>query len=218
MPTINRRYYRKPEGQKNNRAFYNSHRWHTLSTQWRAKQPLCQECLRKGRTTAGQCVDHIRPIENGGEQWDITNLQTLCFRCHNSKTQMEQQKATVILVYGPPCSGKSTYIRENIKEGDVLLDIDEISEEIYNTRQRTTTQLDHVLQEREARLKTHLRDHVTIWIPTTYIDKGVFTRVKHRVITILKTQNECLSYLEDSNRINKEYQRSIIQEWFDRQG
>jgi predicted kinase len=131
---------------------------------------------------------------------------------------MEQQKATVILVYGPPCSGKSTYIRENIKEGDVLLDIDEISEEIYNTRQRTTTQLDHVLQEREARLKNHLRDHVTIWIPTTYVGVGIFTRIKHKVIHMKRPYSQCIDFLDRSDRVNKEYQRSIIKEWFDRQG
>lgn len=117
-------------------------------------------------TTKGDCVDHIQPLEQGGGQWDIKNLQTLCFRCHNTKTQMEKQLANIILVYGPPCSGKSTYISKNKNYDDIVLDIDDISEELYNTRQRTAQQKEEVINERESRLLSLLNKRVTIWIPT----------------------------------------------------
>jgi 5-methylcytosine-specific restriction endonuclease McrA len=33
----------------------------------------------------GEIVDHIIPIEEGGEFMDTENLQTLCMSCHNKK-------------------------------------------------------------------------------------------------------------------------------------
>lgn len=33
----------------------------------------------------------------------------------------------ITIVTGPPCAGKSTYIRENAKKGDVIIDLDPLS-------------------------------------------------------------------------------------------
>lgn len=32
----------------------------------------------------------------------------------------------VYLVYGPPCSGKTTYVREHMKRGDIVSDVDDL--------------------------------------------------------------------------------------------
>lgn len=45
--------------------------------------PLCEECTREGRKTAGAHVDHIKAIRLGGDRLDLDNLQTLCVTCHN---------------------------------------------------------------------------------------------------------------------------------------
>ena len=31
-------------------------------------------------------VDHIKPIADGGEPWDLENLRSLCASCHSKKT------------------------------------------------------------------------------------------------------------------------------------
>lgn len=35
-------------------------------------------------------VDHIKPIAQGGEIYDETNLQLLCIQCHGKKTAQER--------------------------------------------------------------------------------------------------------------------------------
>ncbi len=45
----------------------------------------CRVCLRAARLE----VDHIRPIRQGGEAWNLANLQTLCRGCHIDKTRRE---------------------------------------------------------------------------------------------------------------------------------
>ena len=34
-------------------------------------------------------VDHITPINNGGQKLDYSNLQALCNKCHNKKSASE---------------------------------------------------------------------------------------------------------------------------------
>ena len=35
-------------------------------------------------------ADHVVPVSNGGERYDVDNGQTLCIRCHGRKTRREQ--------------------------------------------------------------------------------------------------------------------------------
>lgn len=49
---------------------------------------LCQECRRKGMTTAGKEVDHIVPDFKGGSDMD-DNLELLCKKCHAEKTKRD---------------------------------------------------------------------------------------------------------------------------------
>lgn len=48
----------------------------------------CQACVRPGRLE----VDHRVPLERGGPEYDLSNLQTLCRRCHFEKTARENVK------------------------------------------------------------------------------------------------------------------------------
>lgn len=71
-----------------NKSFYNSARWrHTRSKQLHL-HPLC-EC-----GAIATDVDHVTPIEEGGDRWSFTNLQSLCAPCHGRKTRREQQGVT----------------------------------------------------------------------------------------------------------------------------
>ena len=48
----------------------------------------CKQCKRAGRLE----VDHVRPLNKGGDPWELSNLQTLCRGCHIAKTRGEQSK------------------------------------------------------------------------------------------------------------------------------
>lgn len=70
----------------NGKNIYSSARWTKLSKQFRKHNPLCAHCLLLGVYTPTYHVDHIVEIEDGGEIWDIDNMQSLCLPCHNTKT------------------------------------------------------------------------------------------------------------------------------------
>ena len=71
------------------RAFYNDGTWRRIAKAFRHMNPLCAECERKGRIAASECVDHIVPIQEGGDRYAHSNMQALCNRCHASKSGRE---------------------------------------------------------------------------------------------------------------------------------
>lgn len=87
--------------------------------------------------------DHIKPHKGDMDLFhDANNLQTLCKRCHDIKTAMEDgglnsgaqthpewlpaPACQVVLVTGPPGGGKTTYCRSNAEPGDTIIDLDDM--------------------------------------------------------------------------------------------
>mgnify|MGYP005990034541 FL=1 len=75
--------------QHDNTTFYHSKAWRMTRKFYIKDNPLCEHCKRKGITTAGQMVDHIKPITLGGNMLHQSNLQTLCNKCHAKKSAYE---------------------------------------------------------------------------------------------------------------------------------
>jgi 5-methylcytosine-specific restriction protein A len=51
-------------------------------------QPLCQDCLAKGRITAATTPDHIIPLARGGTDTE-DNIRCLCASCHRIRTAQQ---------------------------------------------------------------------------------------------------------------------------------
>lgn len=66
-----------------NRHIYNSKRWQLLRRRVLFNQPLCH-CGH-----IATIVDHITPIQDGGQPYNTANLQPLCAHHHSIKTNQE---------------------------------------------------------------------------------------------------------------------------------
>ena len=92
MPSIKKHTHRpwlpekKPFSgyQHHNTDFYQSRRWRSLRALKLRHDPLCEECQRNG------LLDHIVPINKGGAPLDMSNLQSLCNKCHAAKTARDK--------------------------------------------------------------------------------------------------------------------------------
>ena len=51
----------------------------------------CTRCQKSGRLE----VDHVKPLERGGELYDLGNLQSLCRSCHIAKSADEKRGGPV---------------------------------------------------------------------------------------------------------------------------
>lgn len=75
--------------QRGMRRLYYTARWGRVRRLVLARDDgLCQECSRDGRVQTGNQIDHILPAEEYPELfWELSNLETLCRRCHTAKTR-----------------------------------------------------------------------------------------------------------------------------------
>jgi 5-methylcytosine-specific restriction protein A len=91
-----REHYKPPERKPDNRkpakyrCWYWSEQWDAIRRAQLNRQPLCEECLRRGEITPAKVVDHITPHRGSWELFvDPDNLQSLCKSCHDRKTAKE---------------------------------------------------------------------------------------------------------------------------------
>lgn len=87
-PRRNDREYEKRRGSAHSRGYTKA--WQKASKAFLRKNPLCVLCRKAGYVTPAELVDHIVP-HNGNQElfWDVNNWQSLCWKCHSSKTARE---------------------------------------------------------------------------------------------------------------------------------
>jgi len=73
-------------------SFYSSAAWLKLRNYKRSVNPICEHCIKFNLITPFHTIDHIKPISEGGEALDLSNLQSLCKQCHAIKTGKETAK------------------------------------------------------------------------------------------------------------------------------
>ena len=124
--------------------FYQSEEWRRLVTLLRQERVnddgllLCEHCgqpiVRKY-----DCIGHhiIELTDDNVNDFSISlnpeNVKLIHFRCHNEIHQRFGARSNirrVYLVYGSPCSGKTTWVRENANSDDLILDIDRLWEAV----------------------------------------------------------------------------------------
>ena len=75
------RDYNKRQRDQDAQGFYNSGRWRKVRLMKLKQDPLCEIC--RPEIVLGTTVHHIKEIKDGGDPYDIDNLQTVCASCHN---------------------------------------------------------------------------------------------------------------------------------------
>jgi predicted kinase len=138
--------YRSREERKARHRFYDSKAWKACREETLELQPECvctlEQCPHEGACgMPTEVIDHIisrEPCRGGNQEThhaycdlcdDPTNRQGLCVPCHNTKTRIEKGTMTgakVTVVSGPPGAGKTTYVLQRFKPGDLLIDFDQI--------------------------------------------------------------------------------------------
>lgn len=108
--------------------FYKSKEWLVTREAVLARDHgLCQRCFTFGLLQTADVVHHkIQLKDDWSRRSDLANLESLCDSCHQHihGKGLTQKMARVKLVCGPPGSGKTTYVKNNMLKGDLVVDID----------------------------------------------------------------------------------------------
>ena len=83
---------RKKEEKQDFSKFYGSARWKKLRKYHINRNPWCVVCLQLGLYTPVEHVDHVTPVQQGGEAFALENLQSLCHIHHNQKTAEDKKR------------------------------------------------------------------------------------------------------------------------------
>lgn len=117
------------------KKFYNSKEWRQLREQLIvAANFLCADCgenyLKDSAQLIGHHIKNLTPqnINDVNVSLNPANIKIICRRCHDKAHDRFSYDSgqKVYIVYGAPCSGKSTYVNQISQRGDLIVDLDAI--------------------------------------------------------------------------------------------
>ncbi|MDS1005308.1 HNH endonuclease [Clostridium sporogenes] len=226
--------------QEFSRKFYKSKEWGNFRKIILAERgPVCQQCkkiIRESKHIQLHHKEELTPtnVTDVNITLNPDNIEVLCQECHNKlhgrwcKGQTIKKKDKgVYIVYGPPLSGKTSYVLENMNRGDIVVDMDRLYQAVtllprydkpdnlkYNVLSIRNIILDNI--------KTRYGGFKSAWIVGGYADKysreQLARELGAELIFIDVDKEECLYRLRYCNdyRQNKDEWISYIEKWFEK--
>jgi 5-methylcytosine-specific restriction enzyme A len=75
------------------RAFYRTREWREIRARQRAAQPLCERCLKAGKTVPMAVVNHVERHRGDWAKFIAGPFESLCKPCHDGEVQREERAA-----------------------------------------------------------------------------------------------------------------------------
>lgn len=127
----------------------------------------------------------------------------------------------IYLVYGSPCSGKSTYIKEHIQSGDIVCDVDRLYSAIsFNEEHQTELYAQEVASMLYANLLDIVRERKGNW-KNAFVVSLANTKEKLKAEMERINADECI-FIDTPYEVCMErakerpfYFQFLIQEWFE---
>lgn len=209
---------------------YKSREWRELRQAIIHERGLrCESCGRLVRDPSELIADHIEEltpdnVQDASVALNQANVQLLCADCHNRKHQrFGHGRQNVYLVYGSPCSGKTTLVNQLKLRGDIIVDMDLLYQAVSGC----------VLYDKPDNIKTvvfHLRDAALDAVKTrlgrwnnAYVVGGYPSKAKREdlakklgaeLIYCDATKAECLTRAQSRGVFASEYAR-YVERWWD---
>ena len=209
--------------------------WRELRAKVLDAEPYCRGCRKRGVAKLASQVDHEDGNSCNNELW---NLQPLCASCHSRKTAMEnggfghleimpswlpKPACRLFVVCGPPGAGKSTHVAKNAAPGDVILDTDQISRQVYGRplHQLTKPELALVFARRNRTLAalSNAEPSSVAWLIATagsFRQRKFWTDLGAEVVVLFPGILECINRVQaDPGRCDARKRSNIaaIQRW-----
>lgn len=226
-------------------SFYRSAEWEKFRAVFIAQsmEPetgfvLCAHCGKPIVHKYDLVVHHKRHLTEGNVNDALValnpeNCECVHFRCHNQLHDRWQggnggwkpKPRMVHLVYGPPLAGKSTWVKDNMQRGDLVIDFDSIWQAVSGLeRYEKPDSLKNVVFKMHGELCDLARTRAGRW-RTAFVLTGS-PRIAERqrlmqkvgaddCILIDATYEQCMQRLADSDR-PKDSWAAYIADWFER--
>lgn len=131
----------------------------------------------------------------------------------------------LVVVYGAPKSGRTTYVQQHMEEQDIVYEYDILKEAITSKAQGFHTNAHQLLLNiRDAMIDyAKWNDTGTMYIITTFISKVIMRRIKQidvetRYVRMDTPMRTCMERLRESDVEDKADQEQVIHDWYKRYG
>lgn len=211
--------------------FYRSKEWERLRDSIKLERIndngdlVCEHCGNPIVNAYDAICHHVTPLtEANVNDYDVSlnadNIKVVHHRCHNEiHKRFGSYTRHVYIVYGAPCSGKSTYVKNNCLEDDLIIDIDKIYQMISNSDEHIKSgRLKDIAFKIQRELIDMVKCRYGKWINAWIIGGYPLSNERERVAASLGAE---LIYIEASkelclaraNERSHEY-KQFIDEWF----
>lgn len=219
--------------------FYRSKEWEKLISVIKAERVnedghiICWHC-GKPIVRAYDCIAHhtiFLTEENVNDAEISLNpdlIQLVHHRCHNKiHEKLGHSRREIFIVWGSPLSGKTTFVRENMIEGDLVIDMDNIwqcvsGQDRYVKPARLNAVVFKIRDELMAAVKYRLGYWSNCYIiggyPLISERERLSKELGARLIYIDSTKEECLQRLETCTDRDKNEWVQYIETWWSRYG
>lgn len=218
--------------------FYKSQEWRSIRLKLMnernhpSKGLCCQHCgevIHKEIDCIAHHITELTPanVHDVNISLNPKNILLVHHLCHNQIHERFGYQSTqkVYIVYGPPLSGKTTFVKQSKGRRDVVLDLDELYKAItlLPAYDKPTELSQNIFQLRDVlldQIKTRTGKWSQAWIIGGYPNFVERERLAHQLgaelLFIEASQDECLQRLyhdKDKLHVQREWQ-SYIQQWF----
>lgn len=226
--------------------FYRSREWESFRRVLIAERAdpktgfvLCAKCGKPIVHKYDLVVHHKTHLSEGNVNDALValnpdNCECVHFKCHNKIHERWQggnggwrpKPRMVHLVYGAPLSGKSTWVKNNVQRGDLVVDMDSIWQSVTGLpRYEKPESLKAVVFKLHGELCDMVRTRAGKW-RTAFVISGAPRRVDRQRLMVRvgaddsllidATADECKERLERAGDRSRELWTQYIDDWFDR--
>lgn len=213
-------------------SFYRSSEWEKLRsiiTLERVNENgdlICEHCGKPITKSYDAICHHIEPLtEMNVNDFTISlnpeNIAVVHHKCHNEiHNRFGNYQRHIYIVYGSPCSGKSSYVKQNALKDDLVLDIDKIYQmiSVNDAHEKSNRLTSNVFQIRDMLLdtiRTRNGRWINAWIVGGYplkMDRERLASTLGAELVFIDTTKELCLARAESNRPS-EYKK-FIEDWF----
>lgn len=225
------------------KRFYSSQEWlifrqQVILSRRKNGRVVCQCCNKNIVISKHIHLHHIIELtEDNYKDKNISmnpdNILIYCHICHNKHHNRfsggghKRREKAVYLIYGPPLSGKTSYVIEHMERGDIVVDIDKLYEAIslcnpYNKPDNLKYNVFSIRNHIIDNIKTRYGGFKAAWIVGSYASKVDRDRLISELgaipIYIEATKEQCFDRLNNCNDYRQEHKdewKNYIDKWFE---
>ncbi|MEZ7173597.1 HNH endonuclease [Sporosarcina sp. OR05] len=216
------------------KSFYASDEWITfrlvLINERGNKCERCKEVIPRSRDIIGHHTIELTPenVHDHNISLNPDKVELVCFDCHNKEHRRfgYQHTKEVYLVYGPPMSGKTTFVKEQLRRGDIVIDMDALYSAVtmlpsYDKPDNLYNNVIAIHNLLLDNIRTRYGKWQTAWIIGGYADKYKRERLANdmgaELIFCNVSKEECLSRLEqdEDRKYRIDEWQGYIGKWFE---